>query len=848
MTRAWAIFLGCIALIGLAAPARAQAYGELLSDAMAASPGKDRTRKLIELSQTERGNGHLRQAVQFAILGSSEAEKNGLNAEMGMAFMALAEAHRAQGDLPNAIGASTRATMVSGNLHSIQRTEALMQLADLYIAAGFPQKALEHLDEARKSTAAPKMDRVKYLGLMTKAQSLVLPPANLAAYCTSLRPEVEKTGDRPLLLDLLSTMATAQATANLNQDALNTENEVLKLAIALDKPMEAGVSSNNVGELNLRLGRNEAALQAFGKALIMVEDVPFLRLSMLINAANAQAATGKADAANRSIEDAEGLARKGQFKKVIPRLLRTKAAVQMVSGDLAAAQNTGYEALADAEQMKDDNEQVAICDMLAAIFEQRDLAAEARNMSNKAREIEKRLSDKQTQEKTDRDAQLLRLQRMEREQVDVLNRDTRKEDRLRQLAAEAENRDKAMALLTYEKQLEEAARREAIIAKEKTQNDLRLTQAELETERQNHRIQELDNDRMLQSLTVTKLELQRKEQQRTNELLAKRNELVEAEKKAIAAEQEHDEAVKRFYILLAVGSALLAGWMAWAWHVTRRKKKTIADQNAKIKGINSELARKNNDIQSSLVYAQTIQSAILPTEADLQRNLPESFLLYKPLDIVSGDLPFVKRIGDKMFVAAIDCTGHGVPAAMMTFIAYYGLSDLLAQHNDPHCGQLLDHLHEHVKLTMEARGEGNLYNDGFDIGLCSIDLATGKLSFAGAQLPLIMVRDGEVTRIKGDILPLGDRHFKRAGGYLEHHIQLHPRDNLFLFSDGIIHQFGGENGMKKFSLKRLTDLLQSASNMHLADLKTLADGIFNEWKGNTPQTDDVLLIGMRYAA
>lgn len=827
---------------------RAQAYDQLLSKAMQAAPGQERARKLIELSQSERRNGHIREAVQFAILGSSEAEKNGLNGELGQAFMALAEAHRAKGDLENAIGASTRATMVAGNLHSKQRTDALLQLADLYIMAGHPQKALEHLDEAQQSTAAQRIDPAKFIRLQTKARSMVLGPAALASYCQGIRADVMKTGDRQLLLEVLSTMATAQANAKLNQDALNTENEVMKLAIALDKPVEAAVCANNVGELNLRLGRNDEALQAFGKGLIMVEDVPLIRLSMLMNAANAQATTGNTDAAARSIEDAERMARKGQFNQVLPRLLRTKAAVLMVKGDLSGAQNAGFEALAAAEELKDDQEQVTTCDMLANIFEQRDLSMEARTFSAKARDIEKHMGSRMAQDKTDRDAQLLRLQRIERDQVDLLNRETRKEDRLRQLATDAENRDKAMALLTYEKQLEESARREAIIAKEKSLNDLKLMQAELESERQNHRIQELDKNRMLQSLSLSKLELQRKEQQRTNELLTKRNELVEAEKKTIAAEQEHDRVVKRFYIMLALGSALLAGYMAWAWNIARLKKKTITAQNHKIKGINAELARKNNDIKSSLVYAQTIQAAILPTEADLRRDVPESFLLYKPLDIVSGDLPFVKRIGDKVFVAAIDCTGHGVPAAMMTFIAYYGLSDLLSQDAGQNCGLLLDHLHEHVKRTMDSRGEDNLYNDGFDIGLCSIDLATGELSFAGAQLPLILVRGTEVTRFKGDVLPLGDSHFERRSGYAEHRMALKEGDSLFLFSDGMIHQFGGDTGRKKFSMKKLTDLLQGAAGMDLPAVKDLADETFKEWKGNSPQTDDVLLIGLRYAA
>lgn len=827
---------------------QAQSYGELLSDAMSATPGKERAQKLIELSAFERENGHIREAVQFATIASSESEKHGLDNELAGSFMALAEAQRAKGDLGNAIGASIRATMVVGSLHGKPHTLALLQLAGLYIEAGHPQKALEHLEEARKSTASAKVGPAPYIRTEMKAKAMVLAPPALVTYCQSMRPEVTKANDRGLMLDLLSTLATAQAKAMQNEGALATEGEVMKLAIALDKPVEAGICSNNMGELNLRMGKNQEALQAFGKGLIMVEDIPLLRLSMLINAANAQATCGNRESAIRSIDDAERLARKGQFGQVMPRLLRTKAAILLLQGDMVAGQNSGLEALASAQELNDQKEQVRACDMLANIFEQRDLPAEARTYYAQAREIEKHTDAEQAQAKTDRDAQLLRLQRVEREQVDVLNREDRKESRLKQLAAEAENRDKQMALLMYEKQLEEAARREALIAKEKSFNELLLTQATLETERQNYHIQELDKNRMLQSLNLSKMELEKKEQVRANELLTKRNELVEAEKKTLTAQQEHDKAVKNFYILLSLGVALVAVYMAWAWNVTRRKKQIISTQNEHIQGINEELAAKNNDIKSSLDYAQTIQSAILPTEAELQRTIPESFLLYKPLDIVSGDLPFLKQIGNKVFLAAIDCTGHGVPAAMMTFIAYYGLSELLAQQSHLSCGELLDHLHIHVKKTMDARGQDNLYNDGFDIGLCSIDLENGKLSFAGASLPLMLVRGNEVTRIKGDVLPLGDGHFKRTSGYRNHDLELQEGDRLFLFSDGIIHQFGGEEGRKKFSMRKLTELLQETSEMDLAEVKAHTETVFHEWKGNSPQTDDVMLIGLRYAA
>ena len=840
--------LCALVLLAGSSSASAQEHEALLADMIKSPPGKERAQRLVDLSRYEREHGRYREAVEFAILGSSEAERAGLETIMASAFIQLAEAHRAKGDLDNAIGASIRATMLNGTFHSGLRTEAMLQLAELYNQAGHPQKALEHLEEAMATTGAGKMDRARYFRAEIAARSMVVKPDAMIKYCAQAKEEIATLGSRSLMLDLLSALATAQAKAGRNKDALGTEMEVMKLAIALDRPMEAAICANNMGELHQRSGNPQEAMIAFGKGLILVEDKPLLRLNMQINAAHANATNGNLESAIRLIDEADRNARSSKFKALMPRLLRTKAAIQLLQGDPVEAQNTGLEALAWAEEGKDKREQIIACDLLANIFEQRDLAGEARTFNAKARDLEQQMAVALVQAKSDRDAQLLRLQRIEREQGDLMNREQRKEVRLKQLALDAENREKQMALLVAEKQLEEAGRREQSFLREKADKELLLTQAALQDARQERMIQELDNGRMLQALNVTKLEFEQKEQLRALETLEQRNEVVEAKSKALLVQREHDVAVKRYSIMGATGAVLLAIYMAWAWMVTRKKQRIISLQNKQIRGINTELAEKNQNIQSSLDYAQTIQSAILPTEEDLRNTIADSFLFYKPLDTVSGDLPFLKRIGDKVFIAAIDCTGHGVPAAMMTFIAYYGLTELLTQDPKATCGQLLDRLHEHVKRTMDARGTDSLYIDGFDIGLCSLDLDTGDLSFAGAQLPVLLVRNGEVIRTKGDVLPLGDSHFERNSGYKNHDSVLQNGDALFLFSDGIIHQFGGEGGRKKFSMKKLTEELSRTAHMDLLHVKEQTERSFEDWKGSTPQTDDVLLIGFRYAA
>lgn len=824
-------------------PCSAQEFEEQLSAVLSATPGKQRVKELILLSGHERTRKHYRQAVEIAMQAAGEAERHGLHKEHALALMELAEVHRDRGSLDNAIGAALRVTMIDGALHSGVRTKALWKLAELYMEAGHPQKALEHLEEAASSTGAQAMTTAEQLRLMTRAKAMTLPPEGIISYVRSIEADVEQLADRTVQLDVMAILATALARKGNYQEALRTEEHVLQLAIGLDRPEDAAICANNLGALYHLMGRKQEAVNAYNRGLIMVEDLPEVMVRMRLNASLALARTGAYDLALKQLTEVAGELTGHRIRSggLGSRLLRTKAAVLTHRGDLGGAFEAAQEALKIAEQDEDLGEQAAACDMLAVILDKREQPLESRNFQRRANELESLQLKRLEAERSEHEAQLVRLQRIEREQVDVLNREQRKENKLKQLALDAENREKQLALLQYEKQLEESARREANFAHEQKTRELLLVQAKLESERQDRTIQELDNSRLIQNLQLSRMELEKKEQQRSLELLEERSALAQAK-------EQRERIVKRLSIALAILAAAIAIWMAYAWVITNRKKRTIWEQNQRIKGINEELAEKNQNIQSSLAYAQTIQSAILPSEQDLRAILPESFMFYKPLDTVSGDLPFIRRVGDRVFVAAIDCTGHGVPAAMMTFIAYYGLSELLVSDPNANSAQLLDRLHEHVKRTMEARGDGSLYNDGFDIGLCAMDTKKGTLSFAGAQLPLIHVRGEEVTRIKGDVLPIGDAHFERPKGYHEHCMELKQGDALFLFSDGIIHQFGGETGRKKFSLKRLTELLAANAGQNLDQLKALTDRSFNEWKGGTDQTDDVLLIGLRYAA
>jgi hypothetical protein len=211
------------------------------------------------------------------------------------------------------------------------------------------------------------------------------------------------------------------------------------------------------------------------------------------------------------------------------------------------------------------------------------------------------------------------------------------------------------------------------------------------------------------------MELERKEQQRANELLSKTQRTGGGrEKRPSPPSRSMTRPCSAFYVLLAVGASLLGrlDGLGLAHHPPEERRPSPR-RTTRSRASTPNWQRRTTTSRAAWSMPRPSSPPSCPPKRNYGADLPQSFLLYKPLDIVSGDLPFVKRIGDKLFVAAIDCTGHGVPAAMMTFIAYYGLSDLLAQEAGLNCGQILDKLHLHVKGTMEARGEESLYNDGF---------------------------------------------------------------------------------------------------------------------------------------
>jgi serine phosphatase RsbU (regulator of sigma subunit) len=267
-----------------------------------------------------------------------------------------------------------------------------------------------------------------------------------------------------------------------------------------------------------------------------------------------------------------------------------------------------------------------------------------------------------------------------------------------------------------------------------------------------------------------------------------------------------------------------------------RQKEEIESQRVKLEHL-------YNEVTDSIKYAKRIQEAILPPDALVKKELPNPFVLYKPKDIVSGDFYWMEKVNEKVYFAAVDCTGHGVPGAFMSIVGSNLLNQIVKQESDP--GEILNKLSKGIKDTLHQGVEEGSTKDGMDIALCSFDAKTNVLQYAGAYNPLYLVRKGELIETKADKFPIGGAlEDSDSRQYTSHSVQLHKGDTIYIFSDGYADQFGGEKG-KKFMVKQFRQLLLSIQNLSMEEQKTYLNNTIEAWRGKHEQVDDILIIGMR---
>ncbi|MDH5598027.1 MAG: SpoIIE family protein phosphatase, partial [Cyclobacteriaceae bacterium] len=250
----------------------------------------------------------------------------------------------------------------------------------------------------------------------------------------------------------------------------------------------------------------------------------------------------------------------------------------------------------------------------------------------------------------------------------------------------------------------------------------------------------------------------------------------------------------------------------------------------------------------SINYSKKIQQAIFPQTDLLKNYYKDSFIYNKPKDKIGGDFPWVKKQGNSLYLGVVDCTGHGVPGALMSVVTYFLIDKINNQVHDFTPSEILNHLHLNVNRKLGQHFENADCKDGADISLCKIDTFSNILEYSGAHRPLLIYRKGELIEIKGDKYPIGGMHYaKKRKRFVNNTFQLLKGDIVLMFSDGYTDQFGSTENerVQKYGMRRVRELLNEETDWNMAQLENYIINELNTWKGMEKQTDDILIVGVK---
>lgn len=314
---------------------------------------------------------------------------------------------------------------------------------------------------------------------------------------------------------------------------------------------------------------------------------------------------------------------------------------------------------------------------------------------------------------------------------------------------------------------------------------------------------------------------------------------VELQKRELAEEELKSTNQRRVIYFLGGGLSLIFLFLLLMLRENKHKK----NANELLAGQRDMIEIQNQEITDSIMYAKRIQSAILPGKEMFDTVIPDSFVFYRPRNIVSGDFYWLAKVENKSIIAVADCTGHGVPGAFMSMLGMAFLKEIVIKEYITHTGIILKRLRKEIVKSLDQKGESGDSKDGMDIAICSLDYDEGMLQFSGANNDLYIVRNGELIVVKGDKMPIGFHYKMEKFGNED--IKLEKGDSCYLYSDGYADQFGGADG-KKFKYLPFRDLIVSMATQPMDKQNEKLEKEFDKWKGSYDQIDDVTVLGFRY--
>lgn len=829
-------------------------------------------------SELAKPNGSINKALEMAVEAISLSEKAGYKLGISRASVHAGNIHRMKTQYPQALDFFLRAGQAAEDANNLgQQYQVNIQTAMLFQDWGVFEKAIENIQKALEIS-----ERMKQTDLQIKALQYMavtyrnmnnLPKAE-ASYKRLI--ELSKaTKNQVILASTMENLIGIYMTTMQVQEALAYTTEMLEMKKAAKDTLGMINYMNKTGILYRHLKQYPSSLLYFESALDLsrkqgkseIENIPIITSIGVI-----YQITQKNDLALATFENILSIRRKENNKKEIANALNYIVTIHMGLGEFNKAKDLLTEGLDIAEKLNDLTLLEKGYLRLSECYEKMSNARKALESYKKYVEVRDKLFAEEKKRQEELAQKQFEAEKKEKELKLLIVDQEMQGLALEKLKIESEKKEQQLAILEQQQELQQANLRAQEMEKKQVAQALALAQQELLAQKKSREIQDLQRQQEVQTLELKQKELEQQEKAKAIELLKTSNALLEADQK-LKDQQLQQEANMRAYGYGIIGLCVLVMIVVGVGLVQKAKaNKLLQKQQDEIKLKNEELAaseeelkqnmeelaathelieaqknaleEKNNRMTDSIRYAERIQAAILPPPVQLQEHFSDHFFIFQPKDMVSGDFYWFSHTEKYSFVAAVDCTGHGVPGAFMSMIGNTLLNQIVNEKKETDPDRILSILHASVREALKQRDSRNV--DGMDICLCRIqNLGSDQFSvvYSGAKCPAFFASSGKVDVLHPDRKSIGGFEKNVDHLFTAKEIKLKKGDFLYLTTDGFIDAANAER--KRFGTKNLIGAIERHLHRPLYEQKLQLETLIAEYQQGADQRDDITLVGIQ---